>query len=495
MSQEFTRRSFLKHISAGAALSSFMVHDRSWLLAEEIDQRWKSLSKLDGSLLLDEAHREQMATDFGAIFHRVPAAVLQPRSAEDLVKIIRFASKRHLQIAMRGQGHSQYGRVLVDGGIVIDSSTLNTVKLSRAGMVDADAGASWDDVTRATVAQGLTPPAMGDTMTLSVGGILSAGGISNSSHRFGAVVDTVEELDVVTGTGDHLTCSAQQNRELFELVLAGMGQCGLIASARLRLVPAPKWVVRRDLLYDNLSNFLADVRRLSIEDKVEHVGALVLPGEQAQGLRFKITIGKFCASPEKADFRSLTSDLRFKSSEDLAPVPYLDYLHREAARNASALAARKKTPSRLLFVAMFVPGSASEEFVARILATPAENARVGRFSLYTLPVRKFARPMLMLPRNEELALCIFLMRGVPIADGDRAYSEAVNTVRGLAEKTHAVGGKIYPPYAPFFSRPDWEAYYEPTNWRRLVAGKKKFDPMGILTPGTGMFVAQQVARP
>jgi len=246
-------------------------------------------------------------------------------------------------------------------------------------------------------------------------------------------------------------------------------------------------------MYDDLGKFLADVRRLSIEDKVEHIGALVLPGEQAQGLRFKITIGKFCASPEEAGFRSLTADLRFKSSEDLAPVSYFDYLHREAARNASGVAARKRTPSRLFFVAMFVPGSVSEEFVTRILATPAETARVTRFSLYTLPVRKFTRPMLMLPRNEELALCIFLMRGVPIADGDRAYSEAVNTVRGLAEKTHAVGGKIYPPYAPFFSRPDWEAYYEPTNWHRLVAGKKKFDPAGILTPGTGMFVAQQVA--
>jgi FAD/FMN-containing dehydrogenase len=116
MSQEFTRRSFLKHLSAGAALSSsFIAYDRSWLLAEETDQRWKSLSKLDGSLLLDEGNREPMATDFGAIFHRVPAAVLQPRSTEDLVKVVHFAKASRLQIAMRGQGHSQYGRVLVEG--------------------------------------------------------------------------------------------------------------------------------------------------------------------------------------------------------------------------------------------------------------------------------------------------------------------------------------------------------------------------------------------
>jgi len=489
MSQEFTRRRFLKHISA-AGLSSLVVRERSWPLAEEVDQRWKGISKLDGSLLLDEEHREQMAMDFGANFHRLPAAVLQPRSAADLMKIVRFANTHRMQIAMRGQGHSQYGQTLVEGGIVVDSRTLNGVKLG-AGVVDAQGGASWEEVTRATLAQGLTPPAMGDTMTLSVGGILSAGGISNSSHLFGAVVDTVEELDVLTGAGDLLTCSPQRNRELFELAIAGMGQCGLIVSARLRLVTAPKWVVLRDLIYDDIGKFLGDVKRLATEGNVEHLGALVLPGDQTQGWRFKITIGKFCASPEEADLRAL-ADLRFKSSEDHVPVSYFDYLHREVARNTAA--ARKRTPSRLLFIWMHVPGSVGEEFVARILATPPETAGVARFSLYLLPVRKFARPLFMLPRHEEFALAILLFRGVPIGDGDRAYSETVTTVRGLVEKMYAVGGKAYPPYAPFFSRADWEAHYGP-NWTRLIAGKKKFDPMGILTPGTGMFVAQQAARP
>src|SRR5260370_28943600 len=110
-------------------------------------------------------------------------------------------------------------------------------------------------------------------MTLSVGGILSAGGISNSSHRYGAVVDTVEELDVVTGAGDLLKCSAQQYRELFELALAGMGQCGLIASARVRLVSAPKWVVRRDLIYDYLGKFRTDSTPLGTPDQGEHVAS------------------------------------------------------------------------------------------------------------------------------------------------------------------------------------------------------------------------------
>lgn len=488
MRQQPTRRGFLKQVSASAALLSGLgARGRSWLLAQEVDQRWKSLPKLDGALLLEEAPREQMATDFGEHFHRLPAAVLRPGSVEDVVKMVRFANTHRLKIAMRGQGHSQYGQTLVEGGIAVDSSTLNAVKLSGARTVDAQAGASWDDVTRATLAQGLTPPAMGDTMTLSVGGILSAGGVSNSSHLFGAVVDNVEELDVVTGAGDLVRCSPRKNTELFELALAGMGQCALIVGARLRLVAAPRWVVRRDLIYDDLKTFLFDVRRLATEARVEHLGAYVLPWDRNRGGMFRLNIGKFCASPEEVDFGAIEGELRFKSREDPIVMSYSDYLQREVPRNTAAYAARKRTPSRLLFITMFVPGSASEEFVARILATPPETAGLTRFSLYLLPTRKFARSLFMLPQ-EDLALAIWLFRGVPVADRG-TYSETVATIRGLVDKMRAVKGKAYPPYAPFFSRSDWEVHYGPTKWRRLVAGKKKFDPMGILTPGTGMFVA------
>ncbi|PYY12800.1 MAG: hypothetical protein DMG69_00050 [Acidobacteria bacterium] len=102
---------------------------------------------------------------------------------------------------------------------------------------------------------------------------------------------------------------------------------------------------------------------------------------------------------------------------------------------------------------MFIPGSAAEEFVARILATPSEVEGMTRFSLYTLSTYKFTRPMFMLPKA-DLALNIWLFRRVPIADKSR-YPEAVAAVRSLAERVLAASGKIYPPYAPYFTQPDW----------------------------------------
>lgn len=485
MSQKTTRRSFLTKVSAAAATVSGLDVDRRALLhGSDSRSRWKDLPRLDGVLLDDDLAREQMAVDFAGQLRRVPAAVLRPRSTEDIVKIVRFANRSSLKLSMRGQGHSQYGYSLVDGGILVDSRPLSAVALSGERTAHAQPGASWDDVTRTTLAHGLTPPAMGDTMTLSVGGILSAGGVSNSSHLFGGVVDNVEELDVVTGAGDLIKCSPTRDRELFEFALAGMGQCGLIVGARLRLMPAPKWVVRRDLDYDDLKTFLADHRRLATEGGVEHLGAYAIREGEGRDWQFRINIGKFGASPE-VDFDDLQAGLRFKSQANPVSVSYADYLQREAARNAALTAALKNTPSRLLYIAMFVPGSVSGEFLARILATPSDTAGMTRCSLYVLPTRKVTRPMFVLP-EEDLAFTIFLLRRVPVAEESR-YAEMVAVVRGLADRTHGASGKVYPPYAPFFKRADWQTHYGPDRWRRLVAAKRRFDPNDVLTPGTAMF--------
>ena len=128
--------------------------------------------------------------------------------------------------------------------------------------LDAGPGALWGDVAREALGHGLIPPVMPDAMMLTVGGTLSVGGIGETSFRFGAQVDHVVDLDVVTGAGQLITCSDEKDLELFNMVLAGLGQCGIIVRARLRLVEAPKMVAMRTITYNDLDVFLADQARL-----------------------------------------------------------------------------------------------------------------------------------------------------------------------------------------------------------------------------------------
>ena len=79
-----------------------------------------NLPTLDGPLLFDEAARQAGAGDNGGHVRRSPIAVLQARSVVDVIRIVAYANQRGLKIAMRGQGHSQYGQSQVEDGIVID---------------------------------------------------------------------------------------------------------------------------------------------------------------------------------------------------------------------------------------------------------------------------------------------------------------------------------------------------------------------------------------
>ena len=190
-----TRRSFLK-LGAASALTSGLIPLRtSGGYAEtQGNSPLRNLPELDGQLLIDHANRQLVAEDFGRHVRRMPVAVLRPRSVNDIVKIAAYANRKKIKVAMRGRGHSSYGQAQLDGGIVIDSSSLSDVRWSGIDTVDAEPGILWRDVAQFTLERGLTPPIIPDTMVITVGGTLSVGGLGETSHRYGAQVDHVLEL-------------------------------------------------------------------------------------------------------------------------------------------------------------------------------------------------------------------------------------------------------------------------------------------------------------
>ncbi len=72
---------------------------------------------------------------------------------------------------------------------------------------------------------------------------LSNTGVGGQTFRYGPQINNVPQLEVVTGKGEIVTCSAGKQPELFFAVLGGLGQFGIINKARIFLAPAPQKVV------------------------------------------------------------------------------------------------------------------------------------------------------------------------------------------------------------------------------------------------------------
>jgi FAD/FMN-containing dehydrogenase len=477
-----TRRQFVAGMTraAGAGfIVGFNPLRRTWVTADDGQVAGlDALPALDGVLVADQASLDAAADDRGHIVHLRPRAVLRPKSVRDIVRIVRYANQHRLRVAMRGQAHSHYGHAQVEAGIVIDSSTLRLVESPTERTIDAQPGASWADVTDASLMAGLTPPVLPDVMMLTVGGTLSVGGLGCTSQHHGSVADNVEELDVVTGDGRLITCSRERQRELFEMVLAGVGQCGIIVRARLQVIRAPESVTLWELAYSNLAAYLGDHERLARRGTFAHQYGWMArqPNRRWQGV---IQAGLF--DPPTPTFPS--NGLRFASIGERRTVRYRDYLHRLTAFVEEASQKPDWTFPRPS-VTLFVPSNEAYRFLARILRTPADTEGIWRFDVAPFVTSRFTRPLLRMP-DSAVAFSFWMFRTAPGNDRT-ALDRMLRTVGSLLSRAREVGGT---PYAPYFNgdAEAWRTVLGETVWERLSEAKRSFDPKHALTPGARLF--------
>src|SRR6266545_1112619 len=277
------RRMFL---SAGLGVTAALASRAGGLTASAQAVSLESLP-LPGNVRLDADARAATAHDFGRLIHGQPHGVLKPASGADIASLMRWAKGRGFKVAARGQGHSIYGRALSEAGIVVDMSAMSSIGDIKQDRIVVDAGATWRDLLDVTLAQGLTPPVLTNYLGLSVGGTIAVGGIGAASSRHGMQTDNVIALDVVTGEGKEVSCSAAENPDLFDGVRAGLGQCGIVTRATLGLVHAPERVRRFQLFYRDLPSLATDQRRVLMEGRFDQLQGAILP-DGSGGWRYQL---------------------------------------------------------------------------------------------------------------------------------------------------------------------------------------------------------------
>ena len=271
------------------------------------------LPGLRGTLSTDPSVRGAAAEDFGMIVSRNPRAVLRPGSVGDIARVLRFARQHRVKVAVRGISHSVFGQAQADCGIVIDSSSLNAIHAIDPSGAWVDAGVKWSELLNATLAQGLAPKVFTDYIQLTTGGVLSVGGIGGASNRHGFVSDNVSQIECVDGLGRRRVASSRRNRRLFDAVRGGLGQVAVVTKAKIDLEPAPGFARIYDLVYTDLSHYLADQRRVSNDDRFDFLEGQIIP-DGAGGWNYLLQAGAWYTSPSAPDDAVLLSELRFSDS-------------------------------------------------------------------------------------------------------------------------------------------------------------------------------------
>jgi FAD/FMN-containing dehydrogenase len=193
---------------------------------------------LRGELILpDSPDYERARHVYNAMIDRHPAMIARCADVADVIASVNFARDHGLLLAVRGGGHNGGGLGVCDGGLVIDLSPMNGVRVDpEAGAVRVEGGAKWGDVDHATHAFGMATPS-GIISTTGVGGLTLGGGIGNLSRKYGLSIDNLLAVDMVLADGSFVTASEASHPDLFWAVRGGGGNFGVVTSFLYRLNP------------------------------------------------------------------------------------------------------------------------------------------------------------------------------------------------------------------------------------------------------------------
>lgn len=442
--------------------------------------------RLDGRLLVDPADLTAFSDDFGHIVHRTPLAVLEPGSVADVAAMVAFCGPRRIPVAARGQGHQTDGSAQVSGGLVIDMSPLDTISVDPvARTATVGAGAVWSALLTASLAHGLTPPVFTDYIELSIGGTLSAGGFGGATHHYGAQVDNVVELEVVTGLGEVVSCSPTRHADLFHAALAGLGQVGVITRATVSLLPAPASARQYTLTYPSLAAMTAAQRRAVRDGRFNWLeGAInAVPGG---GWQYELE-GTAYYDGTPPDDQALIGDLGYQGAPEIVDFGYFDFVN-DLAPAIEYLKSSGEWYDPHPWLNIFLPDDATDAYVAGIVdkLTVADIGASGVVLLYPVLTEKLARtPLLRVPES-EVAFLFTLLRTASPDGGALPAAAMLEENRQLYVQAQALGGTQYPVGSIPMTGHDWRVQYG-DQWQRFSVAKRRFDPHGILAPGQGIF--------
>ncbi len=163
-------------------------------------------------------------------------------------------------------GRRSYGdAALNDGGMAVDMRRLDRIIAFdiEKGEIESEAGITLGDLARVTIARGWLPAVLPGTGHATLGGAIAMDVHGKNHHGAGSFGQHVLGFDLISPTGGQRRVKPGQ--PLFAATMGGLGQTGIVTSARIKLTHAPGAVVA--------------LRERRVADWAAHVAALTEAGD------------------------------------------------------------------------------------------------------------------------------------------------------------------------------------------------------------------------
>jgi FAD/FMN-containing dehydrogenase len=418
-------------------------------------------------LVAGDAGYDRARQVWNAMFDRRPAVIARCASPTDVMRAVDFARGHHLLTAVRAGGHSQSGKSTCDGGIVIDVSPMQSVRVDpRARVARVEGGALLQHLDRETRTFHLVTTT-GTVSHTGAAGLTLGGGIGRVGRRFGLACDNLRSVDVVTAGGQLVTASPAQNPDLFWGMRGAGSNFGVVTSFEYQLHPMNPKVLAGIIVWP--FSAARDVLELYGEFTASAPDELNLDLFSFKGAEGRSMIGvEACWSADHARGEQVLKRLRSfgKPTEDsIRAMPYIDL----QSGDDEAARAGQRYANKSGFVTQFTPK------LVEALVESVESAPPGKLALFIQQsggaIGRQAADSAAFP-NRDARYWVMLTSSWSSPSEDQSRAAALRAAwKGIAPLTkgfyvNSMAEDQYQRVAANFG----------ANYRRLAQLKKKWDP-------------------
>lgn len=180
----------------------------------------------------------------------------------------------------------------------------------------AESGISFDKLLRETLKYGLVPKCVPELKGITIGGAVTGCSVESMSYKFGGFHDSCLEYEVISGTGDVITCSREKNSQLFELIHGSYGTLGILTRVKFELIPAKPFIKIIYQKHSNLNDFLKAIQEIYKKKNIDFMDGLIHSGSE-----FILCKGTFS---DEAPFVNDYTKKPYYQSSRILPEDYID---------------------------------------------------------------------------------------------------------------------------------------------------------------------------
>ncbi|MDO4909387.1 MAG: FAD-binding oxidoreductase [Corynebacterium sp.] len=128
---------------------------------------------------------------------------------------------------------------------------------------DVQGMCTFEDLVDTLLPFGCAPYVVPELKTITLGGAVTGMGVESSSFRNGLPHESVLEMDILTGTGEVVTCSPEQNADLYRAFPNSYGSLGYAVRLKIKIEKVAPFVQLRHVRFDDFASISAALAEIS----------------------------------------------------------------------------------------------------------------------------------------------------------------------------------------------------------------------------------------